>query len=122
VRFGPNTTRESRDRPSALVTGAARGIGRSIVIRLAANGWDVAASVRHERDAAAVRAVDPRRVSPVMLDITNADHIAALEGSLPQRLDAVVNNAGIVVAGPIEAVIGAEFRGNSRSMSLARSP
>jgi NAD(P)-dependent dehydrogenase (short-subunit alcohol dehydrogenase family) len=37
------------------------------------------------------------------LDITKPDDIAALERLLPSRLDAVVNNAGVVVAGPVEA-------------------
>jgi NAD(P)-dependent dehydrogenase (short-subunit alcohol dehydrogenase family) len=32
--------------PSVLVTGAARGIGRATVLRLAAAGWDVTAGVR----------------------------------------------------------------------------
>jgi NAD(P)-dependent dehydrogenase (short-subunit alcohol dehydrogenase family) len=96
--------------PSALVTGAARGIGRSIVIRLAANGWHVVAGVRNEQDAAAITAVEPRLVSPVLLDVTDPDHIAGLHNSLPERLDAVVNNAGVVVAGAIETVAPAEFR------------
>jgi NAD(P)-dependent dehydrogenase (short-subunit alcohol dehydrogenase family) len=37
-------------------------------------------------------------------------NIAALERSLPDRLDGVVNNAGVVVAGPLEAVPPAELR------------
>ena len=42
--------------------------------------------------------------------MTNDDHVAALDDSLPQRLDAVVNNAGVVVGGPMEAVPLAELR------------
>ena len=38
--------------PSVLVTGAGRGIGKSIVEHLAAHGWDVIAGIRNERDAA----------------------------------------------------------------------
>jgi NAD(P)-dependent dehydrogenase (short-subunit alcohol dehydrogenase family) len=90
--------------PSVLVTGAGRGIGKSIVQHLAGRGWDVIAGVRTEADGAAVTALDSQRISSVILDVTDAGHIAALDESLPQRLDAVVNNAGVVSAGPVEAL------------------
>jgi NAD(P)-dependent dehydrogenase (short-subunit alcohol dehydrogenase family) len=96
--------------PSVLVTGAARGIGKSIVEHLAERGWDVIAGVRTDGDAAAVTALNPQRISPVILDVTDAGQIAALDQSLPQRLDAVVNNAGIVVSGPMEAVTPDDWR------------
>jgi len=90
--------------PSVLVTGAARGIGRAIVDHLASTGWDVIAGVRTDQDADAVTKAHPQRVSAVILDITDAGHIAKLAKSLPERLDAVINNAGVAVAGPVETV------------------
>ena len=96
--------------PSVLVTGAARGIGRAIVDHLASSGWDVIAGVRNEQDAAAVNKANPQRVSAVILDITDAGDLANLTQSLPERLDAVVNNAGISVAGPVETVTPDEWR------------
>jgi NAD(P)-dependent dehydrogenase (short-subunit alcohol dehydrogenase family) len=96
--------------PSVLVTGAGRGIGKSIVQHLAGRGWDVIAGVRTGADGAAVTALDPRRISSVILDVTDAGHIAALDESLPQRLDAVVNNAGVVVSGPMEVVTSDDWR------------
>jgi NAD(P)-dependent dehydrogenase (short-subunit alcohol dehydrogenase family) len=96
--------------PSVLVTGAGRGIGKSIVAHLAERGWDVIAGVRSDTDAAAVTAMAPQRISSVILDVTDAGHIAALDDSLPPRLDAIVNNAGIVVSGPMEAVTPDEWR------------
>lgn len=93
--------------PTVLVTGAARGIGKTIVTRLAADGWDVVAGVRSAADGDAMASA---RITPVTLDVTNADHIAALGDSLPERLDAVVNNAGIAVAGPLEAVTAESLR------------
>jgi NAD(P)-dependent dehydrogenase (short-subunit alcohol dehydrogenase family) len=96
--------------PSVLVTGAGRGIGRSIVEHLAGRGFDIIAGVRNDRDAAAITALNPQRISSVTLDVTDAGHIAALDQSLPQRLDGIVNNAGVVVSGPMEAVTADDWR------------
>ena len=96
--------------PTALVTGASRGIGKGIVEHLAARGWDVIAGVRSQQDADAVTKLAPQRISSVILDVTSADDIAALEGSLPDRLDAIVNNAGIAVGGAMETLSSDEWR------------
>src|SRR6185295_15307115 len=90
--------------PSVLVTGASRGIGRSIAEHLASRDWDVIAGVRTEADAEAVAAANPRRITAITLDVTNAEHIAGLVGALPVRLDGIVNNAGVAVGGPMETV------------------
>ncbi|MEA2459535.1 MAG: hypothetical protein QOC95_2507, partial [Thermoleophilaceae bacterium] len=90
--------------PSVLVTGAARGIGRATALRLAAAGWDVVAGVRRDEDGQALSAAGEGRIVSVPLDITDADQLASLSDALPGSLDAVVNNAGIVVGGPIEGV------------------
>lgn len=89
--------------PTVLVTGSSRGIGRSTALRLAAAGWDVVAGVRREQDGTDLAALSPR-ITPVRLDVTSADDLAALDGALPARVDAVVNNAGVAVGGPVEGV------------------
>lgn len=94
--------------PTVLVTGAARGIGKSIVSYLAAAGWDVIGGVRSAADADALSALPG--VSAVTLDITDDAQVAALPDVLPGRLDAVVNNAGIAVSGPLEGLTPAEIR------------
>jgi NAD(P)-dependent dehydrogenase (short-subunit alcohol dehydrogenase family) len=93
---------------TVLVTGAARGIGKAITAHLATLGWDVIAGVRSSADAAALGAIPG--VSPVLLDVTNDEHVAALDTALPARLDAVVNNAGVVVGGPLETVKPVDLR------------
>ncbi len=96
--------------PSVLVTGASRGIGKSIVEHLAVRGWDVIAGVRSQQDADAVTQLNPQRVSSVLLDVTSADDIAGLDAALPDELDAVVNNAGVAVGGAMETLSPDEWR------------
>jgi NAD(P)-dependent dehydrogenase (short-subunit alcohol dehydrogenase family) len=96
--------------PSVLVTGASRGIGRSIAEHLASRGWEVIAGVRSQQDADAVVSLNPQRISSVIVDVTDAGHLAALAESLPERLDGIVNNAGVVVSGPMETVTPENWR------------
>jgi NAD(P)-dependent dehydrogenase (short-subunit alcohol dehydrogenase family) len=83
---------------TALVTGASSGIGRACAVRLARNGWRVLAGVRREGDA-------PEGTEELLLDVT--DPPASLE---LDRLDGLVNNAGIAVAGPLEFLAADELR------------
>ena len=94
--------------PNVLVTGASRGIGHAIATHLAAAGWDVFAGVRTAADAERVGAA--ARVTPLLVDVTDDEQVGALSAALPDRLDALVNNAGVVVSGPMEAVAPADWR------------
>ena len=88
--------------PSVLVTGAGRGIGLAITEHMSGRGWDVYATARSD---AALRRLDRLpNVHPVRLDITDRSAIAALPDQLPAVLDGVVNNAGIIVSGPVEGL------------------
>src|SRR5690625_971978 len=95
--------------PSVLITGAGRGIGEATALRLARAGWTVFAGVRDDLSRERLAAVEGD-VTPVLLDITDETHIAALADLLPEHLDAVVNNAGIGVLGPVEALTLADIR------------
>lgn len=88
---------------NVLVTGASRGIGLATAQRLLRNGWHVFAGVRRLSDADDLRR-ESDRCTPVQLDITDAGDVSALDQLLPSRLDGIVNNAGIAVAAPLEAV------------------
>jgi NAD(P)-dependent dehydrogenase (short-subunit alcohol dehydrogenase family) len=88
--------------PSVLVTGAGRGLGHTAALKLAADGWNVFAGVRSDADADKFAAYE--RITPVHLDITSRDDLAQLPAQLPAELDALVNNAGIAVGNPIEAL------------------
>lgn len=74
-----------------------------------AEGWRVFASVRREEDAAALRKVASERLVPLMLDVTDADQIAAVTEQIGGTvgkggLDGLVNNAGIAVMSPLETI------------------
>jgi NAD(P)-dependent dehydrogenase (short-subunit alcohol dehydrogenase family) len=76
--------------PTALVTGANRGIGLEVARQLAARGHTVLAGAR---DPSAVPPLDGD-VRPVRLDVTDETSIAAVRGEL-ESLDVLVNNAAI---------------------------
>ncbi len=84
----------------ALVTGASRGIGRTIAQRLAARGAVVAAAARGENATETVDAIAGAggRAEVVALDVTDSAAVgAAVSGVLERhgRIDILVNNAGI---------------------------
>jgi NAD(P)-dependent dehydrogenase (short-subunit alcohol dehydrogenase family) len=90
--------------PTVLVTGASRGIGRATALRLAAGPWQVVAGVRRAQDGEALAAEGAGAITPVVLDVTDAELVAALPDALQGGLNAVVNNAGVVMPGPVEAL------------------
>jgi NAD(P)-dependent dehydrogenase (short-subunit alcohol dehydrogenase family) len=95
-----------------VVTGASTGLGAATARELAARGYHVLAGVRRERDADAIRAAG---IEPVTLDVTRPEHVQALVDRIaadPRRrpLRAVVNNAGISVNAPAEALPLDEWR------------
>lgn len=77
---------------TAVVTGAARGLGRAMAERLVVDGYSVVA-VDAAGDELAV-AADAIGVRPVTLDVTDEAAVAELAESL-DRCDALVNNAAI---------------------------
>jgi NAD(P)-dependent dehydrogenase (short-subunit alcohol dehydrogenase family) len=105
---------ESRRR-AVLITGASTGIGAACAIHLAGLGYQVFAGVRQARDGETLQQRSPSPLTPVQLDVTDAQSIdgakAFIRGQLSDgALDGLINNAGIVVAGPLEAVPIADFR------------
>ena len=92
---------------AVLISGAGRGIGLACTRRLAAAGTTVYAGVRSASHRDLLGEIDG--VHPLLLDVTEPDSIAALDDVLPDRLDAVVNNAGIALQGPVETVPPNDF-------------
>jgi NAD(P)-dependent dehydrogenase (short-subunit alcohol dehydrogenase family) len=100
---------------TALVTGAARGIGRSIALALANAGADVALGLRDastaEDLAEEIRGMG-RRALRVQMDVRRHVEIVAAVGEVARefgRLDILVNNAGLGPSAPAEEVIEDNF-------------
>src|SRR3954451_24056334 len=87
---------------TVLITGASTGIGRATALRMESIGWHVLAGVRTEADGEALRDAAAGRIDPILLDVTDPEQIAAAREHVGERLDALVNNAGIAVGGAIE--------------------
>ena len=86
-----------------IVTGASTGIGAATARELARRGFHVLAGVRRDHDADTIRGLG---IEPLILDITNPDHIEALTVRVREdsrAVRALVNNAAIQANVPIEA-------------------
>ena len=102
----------SHDRRTALVTGASRGIGRAIALGLAREGFDVALNdigrQRAELDAVAGEiATAGGRATALLADVSDRAAVRAMvEQAIAWngRVDAVVNNAGILIPGSVESL------------------
>jgi NAD(P)-dependent dehydrogenase (short-subunit alcohol dehydrogenase family) len=99
---------------SVLVTGASTGIGRATALRLDSSGWQVFAGVRDPAAAESLRSEASTRLTPVFLDVTEPEQIAAaaelVEGESEGGLDGLVNNAGVAIPGPLETIPLDDFR------------
>jgi len=121
-------------RKVAIVTGASRGIGRTIALRLAADGFGVV--VNYAGNAAKAEEVvneivgSGGRAIAIQADIANPDEVQRLfEKTLKTfgQIDVVVNNAGIMTLSPIakgdveafDKVIATNLRGTFLVMSQA---
>jgi NAD(P)-dependent dehydrogenase (short-subunit alcohol dehydrogenase family) len=100
---------------SVVITGTSTGIGRACALWLDRAGWEVFAGVRRAEDGEALRAEASDRLRPLIVDVTDADSIAAaareVDAALGDRgLTALVNNAGLSIAGPLEFLPVDELR------------
>lgn len=89
-----------------FITGASSGIGRDIVLRLAKEGYRVFAGVRRRLDKVELENFS-KNITGVYIDVTNQasiDKAFYFVMKNTEKLDVLINNAGIVCAGPVEGL------------------
>ena len=100
---------------TAVVTGAASGIGRAIAISLARRGCHLALADINEPQLAqtAELAASPGvRISRQRLDVADRAAVASFPAAVLEqhgRVDILVNNAGVALGGTFEQVSEADF-------------
>ena len=100
----------------ALVTGAARGIGKAIALALAEAGADVAVNYR-ARDADALAVADAvrnlgRRTMTVRADVSDSSAVKSMVEAIADELggvDVLVNNAGVAIRRGLDDLTEADF-------------
>lgn len=100
---------------SVLITGASTGIGYAIAENLCQRGWYVFAGYRNAEAKSSLTKLLGDNGEAVRLDVTSPTDITAAVAQIQQRLEpssrfALVNNAGVAIAGPVEALSSAELR------------
>jgi 3-oxoacyl-[acyl-carrier protein] reductase len=99
----------------AIVTGASRGIGRSIALALARNGARVSLAARTEGDLRTLRSEIEAlggKAASFPTDISREPDVVHVVRSTVERfgrLDIVVNNAGLGIFGPLAEMATAEW-------------
>jgi sorbitol-6-phosphate 2-dehydrogenase len=101
----------------AIVTGGAQGLGEAICWRLAREGAHVVVADLNlagaERVAVEIAAQTGRRAVGVGVDVTDEDEVAAMVQRAVDafgRLDVLVSNAGILIAGPVDEFPAEKWR------------
>lgn len=90
-----------------VVTGATKGIGKAIVQKFAAEGWNVAFCARSEQDLQALKSEMGNQKSEVLTlrcDVTNRDELKKFADTVKEKftsIDILVNNAGVFLPGEV---------------------
>jgi len=113
------------DGKSVIVTGASSGLGAHIARRLVRDGVRVVATARRTGRLNALAdelSAGPGRIVPVTVDVTDTGEIERMVSTAVEMfggIDALVNNAGAEVQGPIEELVEGDFETMLRTNVVA---
>jgi NAD(P)-dependent dehydrogenase (short-subunit alcohol dehydrogenase family) len=98
---------ENTEHKTVVVTGSSSGIGFATAKRLAERGRRVFATVRREEDVERLLTLGIEGLIPLCLDVTRSDSVADASEKIGDLLgdaglDALINNAGYMLAAPLE--------------------
>jgi NAD(P)-dependent dehydrogenase (short-subunit alcohol dehydrogenase family) len=98
-----------------FVTGASKGIGLVLVLRLLKEGYQVAATSRKLSDLEKAIGAKSKNFLPLQVDLVNENSVQSAIAATVQQfggLDVIVNNAGFGTVGALEELTDAEVRYN----------
>ena len=103
------------DNRAVVISGASTGIGAACALHLDRLGFVVFAGVRKSEDGVALQKAGSDRLVPLELDVTDRttiqkSHAVVFEATKDRGLFGLINNAGIAVVGPLEAVPISDLR------------
>jgi len=102
---------------AAIITGGSKGLGEAMAGGLASAGANVMVTSRHEDEAVAaagrITADHGQRAIGMQADVTSPDEVRAMvDRALTEfdRVDILINNAGINIRGPIDELTYEQFK------------
>lgn len=98
-----------RQKGAILITGTSTGVGRAAALLLDKKGYHIFAAVRREKDAESLKESASENLTPILMDVTKAEEIKFAADIVSkavgdQGLLGLVNNAGLLVDGPVEYI------------------
>jgi short-subunit dehydrogenase len=96
-----------KSKDAVVITGASTGVGKATAFLLERQGYQVFAGVRQQEDAESLKLNSSGNLTPIILDVTKTEQIKSAAEIVKLAvgetgLRGLVNNAGILVDGPLE--------------------
>jgi NAD(P)-dependent dehydrogenase (short-subunit alcohol dehydrogenase family) len=96
------------NQPSAVITGAGSGLGRSLALELDRRGYAVHGTAASQAEVDELATLTAGRAQLLVCDITDPTQVAAFASEVTSRtagtLDLLVSNAGTLTPGPLETI------------------